>query len=99
MAKVISALTARTQLGQIIKRASEQNERFVVRRRGESQVIIMGIADYIKLAAPEPEILKLIGEESKRKGTNKLTMREIDAEIAAYRREKRLKNAAAKARA
>ncbi len=30
MSNVISALTARTQLGQIIKRATEKNERFLV---------------------------------------------------------------------
>jgi len=30
-------------------------------------------------------------EESKRKGLDKLTMAQIDAEIAAYRRESRLK--------
>ena len=32
MANIVSALTARTQLGQIIKRTSEKNERFVVDR-------------------------------------------------------------------
>src|SRR5437870_1008482 len=99
MAKVISALTARTQLAEIMRRATQEQTQFVVRRRGEPQVVILSIQEYIKLAAPEPEILRLIGEASKRKGTNKLTMREIDAEIAAYRREKRPKNAAAKARA
>jgi hypothetical protein len=35
MTSVVSALTARTQFGQIIKRASQKNERFVVDRRGQ----------------------------------------------------------------
>jgi hypothetical protein len=35
MGNVISAVIARTQLGQILKRAGEGDERFVVDRRGE----------------------------------------------------------------
>jgi len=35
--------------------------------------------------------LKALQEDAKRKGLDKLTMDEINAEIAAYRREKRLK--------
>ena len=35
----------------------------------------------------EPHVLRRIGKESKRKGTDKLTSREIDREIAAARRE------------
>jgi hypothetical protein len=91
MTKVVSALTARTQFGQIMRRATTNNERFVVDRRGEPAVIIMGIQDYINTIAPEPEILTLIGEASRRKGTDKLSMRDINTEIAAYRREKREK--------
>lgn len=35
--------------------------------------------------------LKALQEDAKRKGLDKLTMDEINAEVAAYRREKRLK--------
>jgi prevent-host-death family protein len=89
MTKVVSALTARTQFGQIMERATKNNERFVVDKRGEPTVIIMSLRDYIRAIAPPPEWLSEIRAESKRKGTDKLTMREINAEIAAYRREKR----------
>ena len=41
MSNVISAVTARNQLGQILKRAEEEDERFWVERRGEPVVIIM----------------------------------------------------------
>jgi len=88
----VSALTARSQFGQIMRRAKENNERFVVDRRGEPQVIIMSVDDFIRTIAPPPDVLKEIWAESKRKGLNKLTMREINAEIAAYRREKRKKS-------
>ena len=37
------------------------------------------------LQAPEPEVLQAIGEESKRKGTDALTSREIDQIIQAAR--------------
>ena|ERR1700680_1144173 len=89
MTNVISALTARTQLGQIIKRATKNNEGFVVDRRGQPAVIIMSIKDYIDTLAPTPDWLKAIGQEAKRKGLNKLSMRQMDTEIAAARRERR----------
>jgi len=94
--RVVSALTARTQFGQILRRASRNHERFIVDRRGDPQVVIMGLKDYIDTIAPAPEWLREIWAESKRKGTDKLTMREIDAEIAAFRKEQQRKNEAPK---
>src|SRR5262249_54141765 len=91
MTNVVSALTARTQLGQITKRATQRNERFLVDRRGEPAVIIMSLKDYIDTLVPTPAWLKAIGDEAKRKGLNKLSMRRIDGEIAASRRERRQK--------
>jgi hypothetical protein len=70
-----------------MRRARENEERFVVDRRGEPLVVIMGIEDFIKTIAPEPAVLRAIRADAKRKGTNRLTMRQIDAEVAAYRRE------------
>ena len=83
---LISALTARTQLGQILRRATENNERFVVDRRGEPSVIIMSIKDYVDTIAPAPGWLADIQSASKHRGTDKLTMRQIDSEIARVRR-------------
>ena len=51
--------------------------------------MLLSIRDYVKLAAPEPEVLRIIGEESKRNGTNKMTQRQIDQEIKAYRAQKK----------
>ena len=87
MPNVVSALTARTQFGQIMKRASQKNERFIVDRRGEPSVIIMSVKDYIDTIAPAPEWLEEIWAESRRKGLDRLTITDIDREIAAYRRE------------
>lgn len=87
MNNVVSALTARTQLGQILKRATKNNERFVVDRRGEPSVIIMSIKDYVNTIAPAPKWLANIQAASKRRGTDRLTTRQIDAEIAKVRRQ------------
>lgn len=88
--RVVSALAARTQFGQIMRRAKKGRERFVVDRRGEPQVVIMGIEDFLRNVAPEPEVLAAIRAASKQAGTDKISMREIDEEISAYRRERKL---------
>jgi prevent-host-death family protein len=93
MPKIVSALTARTQFGQIMRRAKEKQTRFLVDRRGEPQVVIMGIKDFLNTMAPPPEVMRLIRAESKRKGTSKLTIRQIDAEVRATRRQKRKQHA------
>jgi len=88
--KVVSALAARTQFGQILRRARKGEERFVVDRRGEPQVVIMGIKDFVKTIAPEGNFLASIRAASRKQGTNKLSLREINREIRAYRRERSL---------
>ena len=79
---MISALTARTQLGQILKRVKTNNERFIIGRRGQPQAIVMSIKDYVDTVAPAPDWLKSAWATAKKNGTDKLTMREIDAIIA-----------------
>jgi len=53
-----------------------------------SVLTALSIRDYVKLAAPGMEVFKLIGEESKRKGTDKLTSRQIDQVIKTARAQK-----------
>ena len=50
--------------------------------------MLLSIRDYVKLAAPEPEVLRVIGEESERTGTSTLTSREIDQIIKTSRSRK-----------
>ena len=88
--KVVSALAARTQFGQIMRRARADNQRFVVDRRGEPQVVIMGVKDFIKTIAPEKKVLAAIRAASRKNGTNRLSLRDINREIRAYRREQSL---------
>jgi hypothetical protein len=89
MTRKITAVTARTQFGQIMDRAVGHNDRFLVERNGELAVLILSVADFVRTVAPAPDWLKDIQNDAKRKGLDKLTMADIDAEIAAARRERR----------
>jgi len=83
--RVISALAARSQLGQILEEVDKEHRSFVIEKRGSPKAILLGIQDYIRLAAPEPEILKSLGEASTRRGTDKLTAAQVDSVIRAAR--------------
>jgi len=48
----------------------------------------LNIRDYVKLAAPEPGVLRLLGEESERNRTSALNSREIDKIIMKARSQK-----------
>jgi len=89
MNRRVDAHLARTQFGQIMDRAVENNERFVVERRGEPAVVIMSIQDFIRTAAPPPDWLEKAWNGARKRGLDKLTAQNIDAEISSYRREKR----------
>lgn len=96
MTNVVSALTARTQLGQIIRRATQKNERFLVGRRGEPSVVIMSVKDYIDTIAPAPAEVRAMQERAKKTGNSKLSMRQIDSIIAEVRGEKNSKTKTSK---
>jgi prevent-host-death family protein len=88
MNRRVDAHLARTQFGQLMDRAVENNERFVVERRGEPAVVIMSVQDFIRTAAPPPDWLENAWNGAKKRGLDKLSAAEIDAEISAHRREK-----------
>lgn len=92
MTRKITAVAARTQFGQILDRAVDHNDRFLVERNDEPAVLILSVTDFVNTLAPTPDWLKDIQAEAKRKGLDKLTMADIDAEIAAARRERRERN-------
>ena len=86
--KSLASRTKPDKLSRMVRRASEREERFVVEGGGKP-VIIMSLLDYIRSIAPTHPALRAIREEAERNGSSKLSMREIDAEIAAHRREAR----------
>jgi prevent-host-death family protein len=87
--KIVPALTARTQFGQILRRVKKNQERFVVDRRGEPQAVIMGVEDYLRNFVKEPAALAAIQREARKKRLDQLSLREISLEIGRYRRERR----------
>jgi hypothetical protein len=48
--------------------------------------VLLSIRDYVRLAVPEPEVLRIIGRESKQKGTNRLGAKRIDQIVRAARK-------------
>jgi hypothetical protein len=57
----------------------------VIEKRGTPRAILLTIRDYVRLAVPEPRVLKSIGKESRRKRTDTLSSRQIDKVIKAAR--------------
>jgi prevent-host-death family protein len=88
-ATVISALRARANFGKILDRVDGTGKSLVIEKRGVPRAILLSIRDYVKLAAPEPEVLRIVGEESERNGTDKLTSRQIDQLIKSTRARKK----------
>ena len=68
---VVSALTARTGFGKLLRRVEDERRSLVIEKRGTPKAVLLSIRDYVRLAAPEPEVLRIIGEESRKKGTDK----------------------------
>ena len=85
---VVSALRARANFGALLRRVEDERRSLVIEKRGTPRAVLLSIRDYVRLAAPEPEVLRAIGEESRRKGTDKLTSRQIDQAIQAARAQK-----------
>jgi len=57
-------------------------------RRREPQVVTMSIKDFLETIAPEQKTLTAIRAAARKNSKNKLSMREIDREIRAYRRQR-----------
>jgi prevent-host-death family protein len=85
---VVSALRARTHFGELLRKVEEERSSLVIEKRGTPRAVLLSIREYVRLAAPEPEVLKLIGEESKAKGTDKLASQQIDKIIRMARAKK-----------
>ncbi len=86
---VVSALSVRMGFGELLRRVEDEHRSLVIEKRGTPRAVLLSIRDYVRLAAPEPEVLKVLGDESRRNGTHKLTSRQIDQEIKAARADKR----------
>jgi prevent-host-death family protein len=86
---VVSALRARTQFGSLLRQLEQEHGSLVIAKRGTPRAVLLSIQNYIRLAAPEPEVLRIIGEESQRKGTDSFTSKQIDEIIRKTRARKK----------
>lgn len=86
---VVSALRARTNFGKLLRRVENERRSLVIEKRGTPKAVLLSIRDYVRLAAPEPEVLRVIGEESQHNGTDALTSRQIDQVVKATRADKK----------
>jgi prevent-host-death family protein len=78
---VVSTLRARSNFGKLLRQIEDERHSLVIKKRGVPKAVLISIRDYVRLAAPEPEVLRVIGEESQRKGTDKLTSGQIERVI------------------
>ncbi len=85
---VVSALHARANFGKLLRRIEDERCSLVIEKRGTPKAVLLSVRDYVRLAAPEPEVLRVIGEEQ-RKGTDKLSHRQIDQVIKTTRADKK----------
>ena len=72
----------------VLRRVDDERCSLVIEKRGTPRAVLLSIRDYVRLAAPEPEVLRVIGEESERNGTDTLTSRQIDQIIKVARSQK-----------
>jgi hypothetical protein len=68
-----------------LRRIELEQRSLVIEKRGTPAAVLLNIRDYVKLAAPEPEMLRIIGAEARRNRTSALTSGQIDRVIAKAR--------------
>lgn len=56
-------------------------------RRYQQQPVLFDVREYIRQLAPTPPAYQAIRQDAKAKGTDKLTMAQINREVAAVRRQ------------
>jgi prevent-host-death family protein len=86
---VVTALNARANFGKLLRQVEDEGRSLVIEKRGRPRAVLLSIRDYVRLAVPEPEVLRVLGEESKQKGTHRLGAKQVEAIIKAARRPKR----------
>jgi prevent-host-death family protein len=86
---VVTALDARAHFGRMLRRVEEEGRSLVIAKRGSPRAVLLSIRDYVRLARPEPEVLRILGRESTQKGTHRLGARQIDQVIKAARQSSR----------
>ena len=82
---VVSASRARANFGKLLQQVEDERRSLVIEKRGTPKAVLLSIRDYVRLASPEPDVLRMIGKESQRHGTDRLMLRQIDEVIQSAR--------------
>ena len=61
---VVSVPSTSANLGRLLRRVEDEGRSLVIEERGTPKAVLLSIRDYVRLAAPEPEVLRVIGQES-----------------------------------
>ncbi len=85
---VVPALRAQANFGKLLRQIEDERCSLVIEKRGTPRAVLLSIRDYVRLASPEPQVLTVIGQESRRNGTDRLTPRQIDRSIKSARARK-----------
>ena len=85
---IVNALEARSKFGKLLRRIDTEGRSLVIEKRGTPRAVLVSIQNYVRLAAPEPEVLRALGKESIQKATHSLSSKRIDQLIKATRKKK-----------
>jgi Arc/MetJ-type ribon-helix-helix transcriptional regulator len=89
----VYSITMPPEMGKQVERLARKENRTMselVRealRRYQQQPAILDVREYIRQLAPTPPAFRAIRQDARRKGADKLTMRQIDQEVATVRRQ------------
>lgn len=86
--RVVSSMAARANFGKLLDRVATERKSLVIKRRGAPNAVLLSVRDYVRLAAPEPEVLRILGEEAERNGTSALTPGQINRIVHTARSQK-----------
>lgn len=91
MTNVITIEKAKKELPKLVKEVETSRKRYFLSGEGKPQAVVLGFEDFLRsvLRAKRSKALKKIQESARAKGLDKLTMKEIEAEIKDYRKTKK----------
>ncbi len=81
MEKVISAMTARRNLGQILEKAFYKGDSFIIERAGKPMAAVVPIEQYRQWQRERDQIFAMIDEVQQR--TRQIPVEELEADIEA----------------
>ena len=92
--RVVGSKELRRDLTGMLGSIRATDARFLVTIKGRPRAVLMGVEDYVRgVLGEKPDALLIaLQKDARRAGADRLTMRDIDREIAAVRHVKRSQN-------